>query len=316
MRHTNLLVLGGSGFIGRYVVGSLVARGCRVLVPSRRRARARHLILLPTCDVVEGNIMDDVTLDRLVAGQDAVINLVGTLHGSRDEFQRVHVDLPRRVVAACTKHKIGRLLHMSALGANASAPSMYLRSKAGGEVQVESGSPAWTLFRPSVVFGVEDRFLNLFAELAKWFPLLPIGCASAKFQPVWVEDVARAIANSVDNDVTFGRTYELAGPRIYTLRELVEFAAHAAGHPRPVIALPDGLAHFQARLMELLPGTPLLSRDNLDSMKVDSVASRQPFTPAPELGIGLTPLEPEAAFYLAGMSPRTRFSPMRARARR
>jgi len=145
--------------------------------------------------------------------------------------------------------------------------------------------------------------------------VLPIGAANAKFQPVWVEDVARAVANSLDNEATCHKSYELAGPRIYTLRELVEFAAKAAGHPRPVIALPDGLARLQARVMEFLPWS-LLSRDNLDSMKVDSVASQQPFKPAPELGIGVTPMEPEAAFYLAGMHPRTRFSPMRSRARR
>ena len=316
MRHTNVLLLGGSGFIGRYVANFLVARGCRVVVPTRRRARARHLILLPTCDVVEANIMDDATLDRLAAGQDAVINLVGILHGRQQEFQRVHADLPRRVVAACAKHRIGRMLQMSALGASESAPSMYLRSKAAGESHVRASALAWTLFRPSVVFGVEDRFLNLFARLAAWFPVLPIGGANARFQPVWVEDVARAIVNALDNPTTFGKTYELAGPRVYALRELVVFAAKAAGHPRAVIALPAGLARLQARLLELLPGAPLLSRDNLDSMKVDSVASQQPFVPAAELGIRVTPMEPEAALYLAGMHPRTRFSPMRARARR
>lgn len=316
MRHTNVLLLGGSGFIGRYIANFLVARGCRVLVPTRRRARARHLILLPTCEVVDADIMDDATLDRLVAGQDAVINLVGILHGTNADFQRVHTDLPRRVVAACAKHRVGRLLHMSALGAGESAPSMYLRSKGAGEAHVRGSSAAWTVFRPSVVFGVEDRFLNLFARLAAWVPVLPIGGANARFQPVWVEDVACAIANALDNDATFGKAYELAGPRIYTLRELVEFAAKAAGHPRPVIALPDGLARLQARVMEFVPGPPLLSRDNLASMKIDAVASVQPFVPAPELGIRLTPMEPEAAFYLAGMHPRTRFSPMRARARR
>jgi NADH dehydrogenase len=287
-----------------------------VLVPTRRRARARHLILLPTCDVVEANIMDDATLDRLAARQDAVINLVGILHGTEQEFQRVHALLPQRVVAACNKHRVPRLLQMSALGASASAPSMYLRSKAAGEAAVRSSSLAWTIFQPSVVFGVEDRFLNLFAQLAAWFFVLPIGGANARFQPVWVENVARAIANAVDTEATFGKAYELAGPRIYTLRELVEFAAKAAGHPRPVLALSDGLARLQARVMELLPGMPLISRDNLDSMKIDSVASQQPYAPAPELGIRLAPMEPEAAFYLAGMHPRTRFSAMRARARR
>lgn len=316
MRHSNVLVLGGSGFIGRYLANLLVSRGCRVLVPTRRRARARHLILLPTCDVVETDIMEDAALDRLVARQDAVINLVGILHGNEQQFQRAHAQLPQRIIAACNKHRVGRFLQMSALGATPSAPSMYLRSKAAGEAAVRVSSLAWTVFQPSVVFGVEDRLLNLFARLGFWFPVLPLAGAKARFQPVWVEDVARAFANALDNHATFGKAYELAGPRIYTLRELAEFATRAAGHPRPVIGLPDGLARLQARLMELMPGAPLLSRDNLDSMKVDNVAGQQPYSPAPELGIGLTPMEPEAALYLAGMHPRTRFSGMRARARR
>lgn len=316
MRHHDVLVLGGSGFIGRYVVNLLVARGCRVLVPSRRRDRAKHLILLPTCDVVEADIHDDAMLERLVAGQDAVINLVGILHGRAADFERAHAELPRRLVAACAKHRVNRLLHVSALGAAADAPSMYLRSKAAGESHVRGSSLAWTIFRPSVVFGAEDNFLNLFAELARWFPVLPIGGANAKFQPVWVQDVARAICNSLDNDATYRKTYELAGPRIYTLRELVSFAARAAGHPRPVIALPEPIARLQARLMELLPGEPLLSRDNLDSMRIDNVASQQPYRPAPELGIRATPMEPEAALYLAGLNARARLAALRARARR
>jgi NADH dehydrogenase len=137
-----------------------------------------------------------------------------------------------------------------------------------------------------------------------------------KFQPVWVGDVARAFANCLDNDATAGRTYELCGPKVYTLRELVQFAATAAGHRRPVIALPDGIARLQARLMELAPGEPLLSRDNIDSMKRDNIAGRQPYVPAPELGIGPSPMEPEASLYLAGLHPRTRFGGFRARARR
>ncbi|MCX8116286.1 MAG: complex I NDUFA9 subunit family protein, partial [Burkholderiaceae bacterium] len=179
------------------------------LVPARRRDKAKHLILLPTCEVVEADIHDDAALDRLAAGQDAVINLVGILHGTQADFTRVHAELPRRTVAACRKHRIGRLLHVSALGAAADAPSMYLRSKAAGEAHIREADLAWTIFRPSVVFGAEDRFLNLFARLARWFPVLPIGGAQAKFQPVWVQDVARAIANSLDNEATYRKTYEL-----------------------------------------------------------------------------------------------------------
>jgi uncharacterized protein YbjT (DUF2867 family) len=315
MRHTNVLVLGGSGFIGRYIVNQLVGQGCRVLVPARRRDKAKHLILLPTCDVVEADIHDDVTLARLVAGQHAVVNLVGILHGTAQDFERVHTRLAQRVVAACESAGVDRLLHMSALGADENGPSEYQRSKGRAEALVRASRLQWTVFRPSVVFGVEDRFLNLFARMARWFPVLPVGGADAKFQPVWVEDVATAFVHALDNEATYRKAYELAGPQIYTLRELVVYAARTAGHPRPVIGLGDGLARLQARVLELLPGEPLLSRDNLDSLKRDNIASVQPFKPAPELDIFQTPLEAET-FYLQGMHPRTRFGMFRARARR
>jgi NADH dehydrogenase len=261
-------------------------------------------------------VHDDAALEQLVAGRDAVINLVGILHGSAAQFEQAHVALTQRVLAACARAKVRRYLHMSALGADVNGPSMYQRSKGRAEQAVRESPLQWTIFQPSVIFGAEDSFLNLFAKLAAIAPVLPIGGADVKFQPVWVEDVSRAFVNSLDNEATLGKTYELCGPKVYTLRELVKFAAEAAGHRRPVIALPDGIARLQARLMELAPGEPLLSRDNLDSMRRDNVASRQPYVPAPELGIAPTPMEPEASLYLAGLHPRTRFSGFRARARR
>jgi NADH dehydrogenase len=316
MRHTNILVLGGSGFVGRYIVNALVARGCRVIVPARRRDHAKHLILLPTCEVVQADIHDDATLERLVAGQHAVINLVGILQGSEAQFERAHHELARRVVAACSRLKVQRLLHMSALGADANGPSMYQRSKGRGEAVVRASALQWTIFQPSVVFGVEDRFLNLFAKLAAFAPVLPLAGADVRFQPVWVEDVAHAFVQALDNPATVGKSYELVGPKVYTLRELVSFAARAAGHARPVINLPMGLAQVQARLMELLPGEPLMSRDNLASMQRDNIASTQPYVPPPELDLRLTPMEPEASLYLAGKHPRTRFGGFRTRAGR
>ncbi|MDZ7652758.1 MAG: complex I NDUFA9 subunit family protein [Burkholderiaceae bacterium] len=316
MRHTQVLVIGGSGFIGRYVVNFLIERGCRVLVPARRRDKAKHLIVFPTCDVVEASIHDDAQLDRLVAGQHAVINLVGILQGSAADFERAHSELTRRIVDACQRHKVRRYLHMSALGADPNGPSKYQRSKGAAEAHVRASNLDWTMFQPSVVFGPEDRFLNTFAKLAALAPVIPLAGADVRFQPVWVEDVAHAFVNALDNPATFGKSYELAGPTVYTLRQLVEFAAAAGGHPRKVVGLPNGVARLQARLMELMPGEPLLSQDNLDSMKRDNVASVQPFAPAPELGIAHTPMEPEASLYLAGMHPRTRFGGFRARARR
>lgn len=312
MQNRNVLVIGGSGFVGSHVVNALGARGCRVLVPTRRPQDARHLSVVPTCTVVRADVHDDAALDTLLFGQHAVVNLVGILHGSERRFEHVHVALTQRVIAACRRRGVQRYLHMSALGADPAGPSMYLRSKGRAEQAVRSGAPAWTIFRPSVIFGPGDRFLNLFARLAAFAPVLPIAGAQARFQPVCVGDVARAFANSLDDAATVGKGYELCGPKIYTLRELVRFAAAAAGHPRPVVALPDGVARLQALLMELAPGTPLISRDNLDSMKRDSVASVQPYSPAPELGIAATPLEGEAARYL-GSRLRTRNDEIRSR---
>lgn len=324
MQHSNILVIGGAGFIGRHIVARLAELGLQVTVPTRRRSRARHLILLPTVDVIECDVHDDDALGNLVRDRDAVINLIGVLHGSYGvqgspygrEFARAHVKLPRRIVAACDKHRVDRFLHMSALGADSNGPSMYQRSKGDGDAVVRASQLDWTIFRPSVVFGPEDNFLNLFATLAKFFPVLPIGSANARFQPVWVGDVADAFVHALDNLDTLNEIYELAGPRIYRLRDLVKFAAGASGHARPVIALPDSLARVQAWLMELAPGKPLMSRDNLDSMKVDNVASVQPHRPAPELNIQMTPMEAEAPAYLSRAHARTRFGTYRTRAGR
>jgi uncharacterized protein YbjT (DUF2867 family) len=316
-----ILVIGGAGFVGRHIVARLVGQGLRVTVPTRHRARAGHLILLPTVEVVESDVGNDDALDLLLRDHDAVINLVGILQGSRGapygrEFARAHVELPKRIVAGCARHGVRRYLHMSALGADPKGPSMYQRSKGDGEAAVRASSLDWTIFQPSVIFGPEDRFLNTFATLAKVFPVLPIGGADVRFQPVWIGDVAQAFVNALDNRDTYRKSYELVGPRVYTLRELVQFAAAASGRPRPVLALPGGIAQLQARMMELAPGEPLMSRDNLDSMKVDNIATRQPYVPAPELGIAPTAMEAEAPRYLSGQTVRTRLDAFRARARR
>lgn len=305
MTYSSILVAGGTGFIGSRLVAQLAAKGHDVLVPTRRHARARHLLVLPTVEIIEADVHDEATLNSLLRRVNAVINLVGVLHSKAGragspygpDFANAHVELPRKIVAACAAAGVRRYLHISALGADANGPSMYLRSKAAGEAAALS-SPAVTatVFRPSVVFGEEDRFLNLFAALQKFMPVILLGGADAKFQPVYVGDVARALAGALGNSNTAGKIFELAGPSIHTLRELVELAGHYSGHCRPVIGLPPRLARLQALLLEYMPGGPLLSRDNLDSMKIDNVMSN---AIDPELGIKPTPLEAVAPYYLA-----------------
>lgn len=319
MNLRNFLVVGGSGFIGSAITRKLVAQGRKVVVPTRRRERAKHLILLPTVDVIEADIHGTGILDSMVEGADAVINLVGILHSDPGipyglRFKRAHVDLPLKIAAACAAAGVPRLLHMSALGAAADGPSMYLRSKAAGEAAVREavGKTALTVFRPSVVFGRDDKFINLFARMQGLAPVFPVGRAGSRVQPVHVEDLAQAMVNAVDNPATFGRTYDLAGPHVYTLKQIIEFAGQVCGHSRPVIGLPNGLAYLQAWLMEFAP-FELLSRDNLDSLKIDSVTAL-PF--APELDVIPASMEAIVPAYLAGHSPRERYMHLRDRAGR
>lgn len=303
-RFRSILVIGGSGFIGTHLIAQLAASGRRVVVPTRRASRARMFSVLPTVEVVQADMHDAAVLTGLIGKVDAVINLVGILHSPRGKpgsaygpaFDAAHVALPKKIVAACRAGGVERVLHVSALGASADAPSMYLRSKADGEVAILAGDLAATVFRPSVVFGPEDKFLNMFASLQSLFPVMPLGGAEARFQPVYVDDLVKAMVNSLEDPVTFGRTYEVTGPTVYSLRALVEMAGELSGHRRPVFGLPPVLARLQALMLECLPGEPLMSRDNLDSMKVDNIASG-PISP--DLRITQTSLESIAPLYLS-----------------
>ena len=299
---TNVIVLGGTGFVGRSLCEKLVerARGGqgRITVPSRQPQRAKAIQLLPTVEVVQANVHDEAQLTRLVAGCDVVVNLVAILHGNEAAFAHAHVDLPRKLARACQATGVRRVVHVSALGASANAPSRYLRSKAAGEAVLRGAGLDLTLLRPSVIFGTEDRFLNLFAKLQGVFPLMPLAGADARFQPVWVNDVAQAIVNAIDRPGSIGQAYECTGPRVYTLAELVRLAGRWSGHERPVIPLPTALGRLQAMAMECLPGEPLMSRDNLASMQVPNVASgAQPGLDA--LGVQATPLEAVMPEWLA-----------------
>ncbi len=288
-----VLVLGGSGFVGGHVCEKLVRAGYRVFVTTRKAVHARSVMHLPGLTVLECNVHDEAALKRAMAGMDAVINLVAILHGSPVAFQHVHQDLPAKIARACLAMGVRHLVHISALGVNAaqpqSAPSNYLRSKALGEnilvdiLGLREGGAAGcglTVLRPSVIFGANDKFLNVFARLQALFPVMPLACADARFQPVWVEDVASAVLNSLKQGLEQAptlRVYELAGPQVYTLRQLVQFAARSSGinqgQGRPVIGLPLWMGRIQAFALGLIPGTPVMSQDNLDSMQLDNVAS-------------------------------------------
>jgi uncharacterized protein YbjT (DUF2867 family) len=302
-----ILLLGGTGFIGSHLADRLTAQGYRLVVPTRRRERGKHLALLPTVDLVQANIHDPAVLTELMRGVDAVINLVGVLHSKSGrpygaDFAKVHVDLPQKIVSACNAMGIQRLLHVSALGASAQAPSEYLRSKADGEVAIRRAAAPWTIFRPSVVFGQGDRFINLFAELARKFPVLPLAGANARFQPVFVGDVVEAIVRSLTLDASFEQAYELAGPKIYSLQDLVRYVAELTGHRRPIVPLSDRLGMLQAAMLECLPGA-LMSRDNVRSMQVDSIASAEPLP----FGMQATTLEAVAPGYLGRHTSRPNF---------
>jgi NADH dehydrogenase len=309
LKHRNFLIVGGAGFVGRHLVAALAARGASVTVPTRRRERAKHLIMLPTVDVVEADLRDPAALAGLAAGRDAVVNLAGILHGPG--FKYAHVELAQAVVNACHGAGVKRLLHMSALGADPAAPSEYLRSKGIGERAVLAADDLEaTVFRPSVIFGPDDQFLNQFAFLSRFSPALALPKADARFQPVYVGDVVKAMLAALDSRDAGGKSYDLCGPQECTLRELVEFVCAVTGRRRLVIGLPDSLAYLQAWAMELMP-VKLLTRDNLLSMQVPSVSDRAfPF------GIQPVALQDTAPAWLAPSGPRQRYPQLRWRARR
>ncbi len=279
LMHADVVIVGGSGFIGRALAATLISRNKSVRIITRRREQARDLWPLPRIQIVQANPNDEAALYEALDNADAVVNLVGVLHSKTGrpwgpDFDAAHVKLPARIARCMNRRKISRLIHISALGAADQAPSMYLRSKAAGEAALRANqSLDLTIIRPSVVFGAEDQFLNLFARMQKVLPVIPLATPHARFQPIAVTALAAAIANCLENPATIGKHYECVGPEVLTLYELVHWAGVYAGCPRPIIPLPDGAAWVQAWIMENLPGKPLLSRDNLASASVPNVGS-------------------------------------------
>ena len=247
-----LCVIGGGGFVGHHLCARLAAAGYRLRIPTRHRERIKQgLLELPAAEVFECDVMTSAGLDAALRGCDAVVNLVGILHERRrGDFDRVHGEFPGKLVEACRRHGIRRYLHMSALGAAPDAPSRYLRSRAAGEAAARKAAGdavAMTVFRPSVIFGLGDSFLTLFAGLSA-IPVVPLAGADVEFQPVWVEDVARAMTSSVERPETFGQTYELGGPDVFRLRELANVSAHDRGGgehgARPTVVVPVVFSFF------------------------------------------------------------------------
>jgi NADH dehydrogenase len=315
-----------------------------VRVPTRHRERAKALLVLPSVDVVEANVHDPLQLSKLLAGVDAVINLAGILHerktgrvdkpsARRGDFHETHVELPRKILHACAEHGIRRLLHMSALNADATARSGYLRSKGAGEAIVREAGLAhsenerWyldgpkfvkgqslttTVFRPSVIFGRGDSFLTMLSGLIHKLPVIPLASPNAKFQPIFVEDVAHAFVSALENPATFGQAYDLCGPKAYTLKQLVEYVAGLNGRYRSIIPLSDFLSYWNAFLLEHLPGK-LLTRDNYYSMQVDSVCKCA--FPA-VFGFQPAALEIVAPHYLSNTAVHSKYDELRHGARR
>ena len=303
-----VLILGGTGFVGRHLCEKLAELPCRVTVVTRRRSSAQHLQMLPKLDIAEVASIEGASLMPLLAAHDAVVNLVAILHGNEAAFEKAHVQLPLELARACDAAGQRRIVHISALGASVDSASMYQRSKARGEAVLLGSGLDVSVLRPSVIFGSEDKFLNTFASLQRLFPVIPLAGSSARFQPVWVEDVATAIVKCLEDKTTIGQTFEACGPEVFTLRQLVQLAGRYSGvnngEGRPIIGLPDSLARLQAWLMELAPGEPILSRDNLDAMKTDNIASGK----LPGLtALGITPsaLSAVVPFYLGAQGLRS-----------
>lgn len=310
----SVCILGGSGFVGSHIVSRLSASGRKTRVLSRRKSSCNHLLVLPNVEIVESDIHEQNNLDTAFADMDAVINLVGILNEkghSGEGFRRTHVELPRKMLNACHHNKVTRILHMSALNADAnSGPSHYLRTKGEGENHVHAfaGKIAVTSFRPSVIFGREDSFFNRFAQLLKLSPVFfPLACAQARFAPVYVEDVAQCFIDALDDKSTCGERYDLCGPKVYTLKQLVEYTARTTGLRRRIIGLPDVIARLQASILEYAPGKPF-SVDNYHSLSEDSICKDGRILP--------TAIESVVPYYLGDKNMRLQLDRQRRAARR
>ncbi len=275
----DILLIGGNGFVGRVLAAQLQAAGYSVLLPTSHLAAGRELRMLPKVHLEDADVHEFDELQSLCARikpTGAVINLVGVLHDKLAQpygkiFKAAHVELVNNILTAMQMHGLRRYLHMSALGADSDGSSMYQRSKGDGEAAVKASNLDWTIFRPSVIFGDQDQFINLFAKLTKLFPAMPLANHQAQFQPVSVDDVALAFTKALKMPETIHQSYDLVGPKVYTMREIVEFAARKSKTSCAIIPVPAFVGYLQALAFEFLPVPTLMSRDNIASMQLPNV---------------------------------------------
>jgi len=308
-------LFGGSGFVGTVLANQLVREGYALRIFTRDREHARDLWLLPDTDVIALDVADEERIAQALGGCMAVVNLIGILNERRDngaDFRRAHVATVQHLVKACKQARVPHLMHMSALGAGPSAPSHYLRSKGEAEkiLQTESGRQLRSsVLRPSVIFGPHDDFLNRFATLLRLAPVLPLTGAEALLQPVYVGDVVAAMVMLLKRSTgAVHSIHELGGPKVMSLRAIVDYVARLSGHSALILPLAGPPATLLAWLMEWVPGKPL-SRDNLRSLSVPSVCAAE--NALVTLGIRPTPLEEIAPAYLSARTLRGRYDDYR-----
>ena len=318
MKLLSICVLGGTGFLGTRLVARLIKDGYRVTVLSRDREQHKHLLVLPGLTLENCDVYDEAQLSERFRGKDVVINLVGILNErgfGGGGFRRVHTELTRGVLQAARSAAVTRVLQVSALKAATDAPSYYLRSKGEAEkLIVQSGTALdWTIFRPSVMFGPGDSFLNRFASLLASVPfVLPLARPNARFQPVLVDDVIEALLRCLRGGASNRQTYDLGGPQVYTLREIIDLVAKLTGHHRWVIGLPNLVARLQGLIMNFVPGRPF-SSDNYRSLTVDNVCVEDGFA---KLGMKPQSMVASARQYLGALEDNARLSQNRATAGR
>ena len=318
MRPQSIVVLGGTGFLGTRLVARLIKEGLGVTVLSRDREQHKHLLVLPGLTLENCDVYQQAQLSERFRGKDVVVNLVGILNErgfGGAGFRRAHTELTRVVLQAARSAGVVRLLQVSALKAAPDAPSYYLRSKGDAEqlIREASGALDWTIFQPSVMFGPGDSFLNRFAGLLAVIPgFFPLAKPNARFQPVLVDDVIDAMLRCLHGGASSRQTYELGGPQIYSLRDIVGLAATLTGRRRWIVGLPDFAARIQALVMDFVPGRPF-SSDNYRSLTIDSVCSENGFA---RLGIRPRSMAASARQYLGAFEDNARLSHNRASAGR